>query len=681
MPKENLPLKEISIGELFNGSEKSVYEIPIYQRNYAWDEDEITTLVQDIYDAYNKGDNKLYYIGTLVSYHKGDGVFEIIDGQQRLTTIRLMLDVLDIPYSNQLKYRARKKSDDTLKSIPKFNVDEKDKGIENGYKKAKSAIEKIVSDNDRKDFKSYFQRNVHIIHYEVPKDIDLNHYFEIMNSRGEQLEKHEIVKANLMEKLKDEAERKVFNRIWECCSEMSVYTQQNLSDTEVFGIALNDFLPENFEGLLEKLINSKGTRKDVFEKISIAKIISDEKGSKQERNDEETEIKDSFQPIIDFPNFLLVILKITRMEEQGFSPKEFNLDDKELLAEFNNARMDENKVKKFAYNLLKGRFLLDNYVVHHAKEEDTMDSNPWKLQQWHKENIKGLLKNLTENNTENGFLQDRLTQLLSMFEVSFTARQRKNYLFYCLLYLMEQSKRDLPAYADFVEGLADRYFNKVYLDKSKLNDINTPRPGSFDEVVLEKGENEAYKLCIFELNKKDKGEFVEIYGDGTEVSRGVPLFIFNYLDYKLWKLYDAELRGKKLKEGSKERLDFFAKLGCTDFGLKMFDQFYFSRTRRSLEHYYPQASATGEDGKPNECQINCLGNYAMIGSAANSSGSNWSPETKRIHYLDSKTNLISVASLKFMIMLQLCKDKSRWTFDEMKEHQEKMLAVLMENNQ
>ena len=37
-------------------------------------------------------------------------------------------------------------------------------------------------------------KSVKIIHYRVPKDVDLNHYFEVMNSRGEQLEKYEIIK-------------------------------------------------------------------------------------------------------------------------------------------------------------------------------------------------------------------------------------------------------------------------------------------------------------------------------------------------------------------------------------------------------------------------------------------------------------------------------------------------------
>jgi uncharacterized protein with ParB-like and HNH nuclease domain len=69
--KEHLPLKEVSVRDLYNGSQRNTYEIPIYQRNYAWERDEIATLIQDVYDAFLKAktDNGRYYIGTLVSYH------------------------------------------------------------------------------------------------------------------------------------------------------------------------------------------------------------------------------------------------------------------------------------------------------------------------------------------------------------------------------------------------------------------------------------------------------------------------------------------------------------------------------------------------------------------------------------------------------------------------------------
>jgi hypothetical protein len=113
--------------------------------------------------------------------------------------------------------------------------------------------------------------------------------------------------------------------------------------------------------------------------------------------------------------------------------------------------------------------------------------------------------------------------------------------------------------------------------------------------------------------------------------------------------------------------------------------FYFSRTRRSLEHYFPQANAANKEDLLDENQINCLGNYAMIGSEANSSGSNWSPKVKLDHYLDSsgKIKQVSVASLKFMIMMQACKDNENnrtpgqeWIYEDIIKHQNKMINIL-----
>lgn len=673
MSYKNFPLKRVSIEELFLGPEKNTYEIPIYQRNYAWEKDEIATLIGDVYDEYKKDTTKPYYIGTLVSFPKGDNTYEIIDGQQRLTTIRLILSALNVIPTNRLTYRARKKSDETIKNLPIFVRDENhevDEGIEHGYKYAESALNDLGIAHDEK-FRIFFLKNVQIIHYKVPKDIDLNHYFEIMNSRGEQLEKHEIEKASLMQKLDNDDERKVFNLIWECCSNMSVYAQQSIDGIKaesIFGHNLHTFQVTSFSEIVSIYLNENDDKKEEISTITINDIINPNVSSGWAELKEETEKKDSFQPIIDFPNFLLIVLKITRMSEMDFLPSEFNLDDKELLNEFKKTNMSSEQVKNFAFTLLKAKYLLDNYVVHHSKEDDTMENNPWKLQVWHKEGKNSYLKNL-----DDGHLQDELAQLLSMFEVSFTARQRKNYLFYCLLYLVNNDITDISGYKQFVEGLAEKYFKRVYLDGTKLNEINTPIPGSFDDSILK---NNAFDNT--EGPERSAQDFVRIYGDGTTKSKGIPLFIFNYLDFVLWNEYNKSLSGRKTKDTDSVRQAFFEKLGCSDFGLKIFDQFYFSRTRRSLEHYYPQATATGEVGFLNQNQINCFGNYAMIGSEANSSGSNWSPKTKLDHYLDSslKINRISVASLKFWIMMQICKDHEQWEFEEIRKHQEKMLSIL-----
>jgi len=660
MKTETLPLRELSIDNIYNG-DKATYEVPIYQRNYAWEKDEIAALIQDVYDACT-ANKPTYFIGTLVSFHKGDQVYEVIDGQQRLTTINLILGALGVTMDNKLTYRARKKSNDTIKSIPTFKVDEKDIGIVKGYQYAKNAIDEIVEKHQYENFKNYFQYNVHLIHYHVPKDIDLNHYFEVMNSRGEQLEKHEIIKARLIEMLDDD-DRATFNRIWENCSEMNVYIQQKYHDATIFGKCFDDFLVGSFDELPEVDSNA-GTFK-------ISELINYKSSDKPQEEDN----IDTFQPIIDFSNFLLIVLKLTRMElEEGFSPTRFNLDDKELIGEFDKVQIDAAFVKQFGFNLLMAKFVLDNYLVHHSNEDDTIESNPWKLQYWQMEKKKGYLKNLDgESDT-----QHKLVHLLSMFEVSFTARQRKNYLFYCLLYWFRAPDWDVDKYCEFVSGLADKYFYDVYLVADNLNEINTPKPGSFDDSILDENE-----LDIAVYN--EDFDFEGIYGDGSEASGGIPLFIFNYLDYKLWEKYSLELRGEKTKKGSKARNNFFNALGCGDFELKVFEQFYFSRTRRSLEHYYPQANATGNNGAPTEEQINCFGNYAMIGSEANSSGSNWSPKAKLDHYLDSsgKIKQVSVASIKFMVMMQICKDNldsrepgQEWCFDDITAHQEQMLSIL-----
>lgn len=660
MKTKTLPLKELSIAEIYNG-DKATYEVPIYQRNYAWEKDEISALIQDVYDAYT-ADKQIYFIGTLVSFHKGDQVYEVIDGQQRLTTIYLVLRALGVTLANKLTYRARKKSDDTIKNILLLQkIEEKDDGIVNGFKYAENAISEIIPESCIDEVKTYFQENVHLIHYQVPKDIDLNHYFEIMNSRGEQLEKHEIIKARLIEKL-NEADKTKFNRLWEFCSEMNVYIQQKYREEIIFGKQLCDFNVKDFDVLPHVDDNSS--------RHKISDLINYKGTSKQEENEK----IDTFQPIMDFSNFLLIVLKLTRIEDSDFDPTSLILDDKELINEFNKVQVDEIFVKRFGINLLRAKYLLDNYTVHHSNEDDTIENNPWKLQYWHKDGKNEYLKNLDGESV----YQNKLVQLLSMFEVSFTARQRKNYLFYCLLYLFRSGDRDVSKYFQFVSGLARKYFNDVYLEKDNLNQINTPNPGSFDETVLS---HNALDLTLHNYNFN----FTAIYGDGIAKSKGISLFIFNYLDYKLWEKYADDLRGERTNEGSKERKEFFESLGCEDFGLKVFEQFYFSRTRRSLEHYYPQANANGENGAPTEEQINCLGNYAMIGSEANSSGSNWSPKTKLDHYLDAsgKIKQVSVASVKFMIMMQKCKDNQddrgtgqEWIFDDIQTHQEKMLEVL-----
>ena len=679
--EKTLPLEERSIYQIYlESQEAKTYMIPVYQRNYAWEEDEITALIKDVYDSACKNSKTPYYIGTLVTFKRGDSEYEVIDGQQRLTTIYIILKALGVKqFRNKLTYGARKVSASTIQKLDDYPDlgEEVDDGIRNGYKFAEKAINTIVNASERNGFEQFFLHNVHIIHYSVPKDVDLNHYFEVMNSRGEQLEKHEIVKSTLSQYIKDKKDIAIFSRVWEACSEMNVYIQQVFQDSNVFGYNLHKFLIECYEEIpAQDESDGKETIKTLLKyPISMIEEIS------------VSEQSDKFQPIIDFPNFLLIVLKVTMMGYKDFEPTEFTLDDKELLNEFYKVlnSMDDKAgfAKEFVFNLLKAKFLLDNYIVHHSIDnKELLGDNPWKLQYYYKENKK---KKYPKNLTVTQDIQKELVHLLSMFEVSFTPKQRKNYLFYCLLYLFENYEPSDRDYLEFLQHLADKYFYDVYLNSDCLNERNQPAPNAFDNEMLEDG-----TLSVDEIGYEDidyRVAFEEIYKQGRA---DVPLFVFNYTDYILWKNYADTLRGNKTKKGSKERTQFFKELGCSDFELDPFNNFYFSRTRKSLEHYYPQAKA-GE-GKPlGSDDINCFGNFAMIGAEANSSGSYWDPMTKLDHYSDGKSDQVSVASLKFKIMMQICRDNHKamlngdldrdagmeWNAEDMKVHQEKMLDIII----
>jgi len=236
------------------------YLIPMYQRNYAWEEAEIRQLVRDVAD--NVGSDRPYHIGTLVVHQRRDGertVHETIDGQQRLTTLILLACYLkhesdvDMEWFDRLgiRFECRRASSKTLeaafhgllvKDDPESLADEDvNASIWAGYGLVKRAmLTELTGRSDVKlaisAFADYLLDRVCIMRVQVPEKTDLNHYFEIMNNRGEQLEKHEVLKSKLMDALdrhcpqkEREANRRCIHAVWEACMEMERYLQMGFS--------------------------------------------------------------------------------------------------------------------------------------------------------------------------------------------------------------------------------------------------------------------------------------------------------------------------------------------------------------------------------------------------------------------------------------------------------------------
>ncbi len=230
--------REFNIDTIFKDDN---YLIPLYQRNYAWEETQVTQLIQDVWDYACFESNSNYYIGTLVVHSREINKmihYETIDGQQRLTTINILLSVLknefnvslNPGYESQLKFHSRPLSSETLKSLsdnPLTNSHRNSK-MQQAYLDMKKKLKELFKTKkiSKDDFVEYLLNKVIILRVEVPFDTDLNHYFEIMNNRGEQLEKHEILKAELLIHLKDEPEESnSFSMIWDACSNMEKYIQ------------------------------------------------------------------------------------------------------------------------------------------------------------------------------------------------------------------------------------------------------------------------------------------------------------------------------------------------------------------------------------------------------------------------------------------------------------------------
>lgn len=607
----------LSVNNIFKNSK---YIVPIYQRNYAWGESEIIQLIDDIHDYSKVNVDKNYYIGSLVVYKRIDGQLEVIDGQQRLTTLFILLNVLNHEFKYDfnkeninLHFESRKKSTLALKLVSNGNTNSIDSKVEHkifdAYEVITKKLKNLKSDVDK--FKSYFLNNVVILRTEVPTDTDLNHYFEIMNNRGEQLEKHEILKSRMLDKISTNSDEMVlFNLIWEACSNMEKYVQysfpMSLRD-QIFGKdTWNEFKVEIFENIiLEEDENLNSGNKS----FSISELVTGD--VKIQNPDDDKKIVDNdtperFTSVISFPNFLLHVLKI-----QEDKDKNIPLDDKRLLETFLEYYDDAYAVKKFAFNLLKLRFLFDKYVT---KREYISRGDQWSLKQ--------LIKNKnTKNNTayykntfgdENSSNENKnILMLLTMFHVSYPTQIYKHWLSGVLNYLFNEEINQ-KTYREYLETLAKDYMVYRYLSENPLDLHN---------IIFDKNIEVPNYIKFTNLDK------------GTDVEN----FIFNYLDYLLWKNNSAKD-----------------------------NQFEFA-FRTSVEHYYPQQPMEGIANLDKDI-LNSFGNLCLISSSENSRLSNLTPEAKKSFYLKQGNQ-----SLKQKIMME---NYEKWGEYNIKDHKNNMLRIL-----
>lgn len=177
---------------------KESFYVKSYQRGYRWSKDEVNRLLDDIYETEGIHD---YYLQPIV-VKKDDGKYELIDGQQRLTTIFLIYSYINRNSDKKVKfslcYETREKSQEFLESINESKEEQSKENVDffymyNAYICIKewfnkhSGVEKVI--------KEYFSKNIKIIWYEVESNEDSIKLFERLNIGKIPLTDSELIKA------------------------------------------------------------------------------------------------------------------------------------------------------------------------------------------------------------------------------------------------------------------------------------------------------------------------------------------------------------------------------------------------------------------------------------------------------------------------------------------------------
>lgn len=147
-----LNIDQRSIRDLLT-DKKSDFLIPDYQRPYAWGEDECSTLWDDLFafafpgdDCDNFNSNDEYFLGPIVTFKNTAGQLEIIDGQQRLTTIMLLLRAFYDKFANMKDKQSVKMHEAIERCV--WKTDEFDDPDFDALK----IDSEVASDNDKGEF-------------------------------------------------------------------------------------------------------------------------------------------------------------------------------------------------------------------------------------------------------------------------------------------------------------------------------------------------------------------------------------------------------------------------------------------------------------------------------------------------------------------------------------------------
>lgn len=722
--------KKLTVRTLFKPGES--YRIPEYQRNYAWTGTEIRQLIEDVRLAHTSH-RPQYFLGNIVTTRTEDGAYEVVDGQQRLTTLVLLLSALRLSLENPvevfavspqvLTFASRTKATTALKRVATStthdaalealggsvrNAEDADpagstpqgavQGMHAGYSVMRAELtgEHFGTEADREAFCGYLLNHVEVIRVDLPLGTDLNRYFEVMNTRGVQLDPADIVRSQLMSALTgDDAELRTFQRIWDACAQMEGFVQIALTPGDpglrnaLFGPNWQWLAVTSFEELTEHLSGSaaNGHAGSRGPRDLVTALEEYQENRASDADDEDGPQNRQYQPTVRFPFLLLHALALFEAQESWqadashssgaeghgratssqYAVDDPALDDKQLIKAFSTAfpkvlgevvsTADPDQVRRFALHLLRVRNLFDAYIVrrHQPGPSTGDDDSAWVLKSLAAQGP-GRKRKATYLDTfgkqagsdeaggdqpASGSRSDQrdLVLLESMLRVTYTSPRSMRWITDVLRTAL---KHHFPA-AGYAPGSAAATTAAIppWDLRNLLHDIARAR--------IRAGFWRGDDSQPIDLDISDPEALLTGFD--------IPRIVFTYLDYLL---LDEHFGKDPSAKGRFKPVDSAA---------------FVFRFRNSVEHFSPSTRDVETDNEiVTENWKQSLGNLALITVRQNSKFSNSSPKTK-----SESSDTVLRQSPKLWRMAYLTQSTGKWNDSEIQNHHEECLEILRQD--
>ena len=632
-----------TVAQLFESH--AIYVVPVYQRSFAWRAEQIEQLIGDIRDAIAHGEEK-YFLGNLIVTARGSesSEFEVIDGQQRLTTLYLLLTFLARTdgvagpsfqrHATRLRYESRPRSSEALRRLdggfPEHSANTapgslEDSGIHQGYNIIQQYMDQHVSGDALQIFGNYLLHHVQLVRASLPGSTDLNRYFEVMNTRGAQLQPVDIVKARLMSYLPDESERACFAWVWDACSKLDAYVQGPLARGNpslrdaLFDENWSWLVASNFEELLgafnEHSNEQSGARQRTAShasSISIDEALTmySEKNASEAADPSDA---DRFSSTIPFNSLLLHTLRLFGSQENPLED-EGSLDDKRLIKLFNSEFSEKrpDRVREFIALLLRTRVAFDSFILKREFLATYSDEGEWSLRK--------VVKTRSGNKSTIGY---RNTCAGDSKDDSDT---------------LDPTTRDLL----LLQGM----LRVTYTSPRTMHWITL---ALHHVLQAESPANVSMKDLVFLLQTYVREKVREAFPFANEpVGFNISRVVFAYLDYLL------------LVNNRVPNLD-------SDY------RFSF---RTSIEHFYPQSPDEQQSGERlSATNLHKLGNLALVSVGANSKFNNSLPLAKATNYRQT----IERQSPKLHLMAAKARHLGVWGDREVEAHHQEIVNLLRQD--